>query len=213
MSTEPNEFERSEKTPAGALITEGERKIVFIAIRAFVKGAVPHAPAIAKYGVVVVGALAMLLQHWAGRITDQKVDAVKVEAQATTDRAFKGVVKPANKITVALNQALERIAKLEATTAAQSALIDAREKEFTIEGRPARARKRRVDAELVKVVRDNAAKDSKDLAARQAHPGPLLKPIPLEIPPKPTETAATAPAVVAPVAPAPPTPPADAAKP
>lgn len=193
-SDEENEFSRAEKTPPRTLVTEREERIVRTSTREFIKGAVPHLPALAKggvlaikYGAIVVGALAVVLQAWAGQITAKKVDVVQVEAQATADRAFKGAIEPTNETRVALNQALERIAKLEATTAAQSALLVARDKEFTIEGRPGPRTRRRVDAGLVKVVKDNAAKDSKDLAARTAKPAPKLEPVSLEIPPAPPE--------------------------
>ncbi len=188
-SDEENEFHRAEKTPADVLVSERQKTIIRTSTREFIKGAVPHLPALARHGVVivksgviVVGALAVILQAWAGRITAKKVDSVQKEAQATTDRAFTAVVDPANKITDALNDALQRIKALETTAAAQSAVIDG----FTVVGHPARVR-RRVDPGLVKVVRDNAARNLKELAARDAKPVPVLKKIDPEIPPAPPE--------------------------
>ncbi len=193
------------KTPQPEFLTARERTIVFTSVRIFVKGVVPHLPALAKYGAVAVGFLAMLLQHWAGKIeTDKRIKDVAGESEATTKRAYKGLAKPTRDLAAEVAALEARLTAAEATNKAQSALIVAREKDIVIEGRPVRAPRRRVDPGLVKAVQANAAKDSKELAARKAKPAPVITPIPLELPPAPpvaevpkpaTPTAPSAPTV------------------
>jgi hypothetical protein len=160
--------------------------------RAFASGAKPVLLTNAKLiGGLAALALMSTLQHCAGKAdTDKKVEEkaaeVSKEATETTKRAYRDLAKPTNATSAELTAALARITALEVATKAQSAVIAARERDFVVEGRPATARAKRVDKGLVDAVRANAAKNSKELAARAAKPLPVLKPIPLELPPAPS---------------------------
>lgn len=176
-----------ENTPPAVLITHSERGVVRRAVRTFVKTLVPHLPAIAKFGgPAAVGFMLTTAHTWSEKIqTEKKVADVSKEAEATTKRAYKGLAKPAREISGELAAALKRIDALEAAQVKQSALIVARERDFVVEGRPASKAARRVDAGLVKVVKDTAAAAAKELAARKAKPAHAITPIPLELPPPP----------------------------
>jgi hypothetical protein len=178
-----------ERTPPAVLITTAEKGVVRGAVRTFVKALVPHLPAIAKFGGPAAVTFMLTTAHtWADKAeTDKKVAEASQQADATTRRAYKGLAKPAREISGELAAALKRIDALEATQKAQSALIVARERDFVVEGRPAmKSQRRRVDAGLIKTVKENAAKDSKELAARKRRPAPAITPIPLELPPPPS---------------------------
>lgn len=178
-------------TPPGAIITDREVMIVRRGVRVAVKGFMPFVPKIAaSAGPALAVLLLAAAQHWAGRAeTDKKIQDVAGESEKTTARAYKKLAKPAREISAELADAMKRIDALEATSKAQSALIVAREHDIVIEGRPAKAPRRRVDPGLVKAVQANAVKDSKELAARKAKPAPAITPIPLELPPAPTKPA------------------------
>ena len=198
MADDPtNEFDRAEKTPARALWTNGERRIVLAFIRTSIKTTVPYLPRLATViGPALVGFILTTAQHWKGKAeTEEKVEEARVEAKETTKRAYRGLAKPTRDLAAELAALDARVTATEATQKAQSALLVARERDFVIEGRPALAQRRRVDAGLVQAVKANAAKDSKELASRKSKPAPAVAPPPLELPPAPPK-AATAPAAV-----------------
>jgi hypothetical protein len=173
-----------ERTPPAVLITTAERGVVRRAVRAFVRELVPHLPAIAKFGGPAAVTFMLTTAHtWSEKAeTNRKVAA----AEVATKQAYKVLAKPTVEISAELPAVVKRLEAIEKTQRAQSAVIAA-EHDFVIEGRPAtKAQRRRVDAGLVKVVKDNAARDAKELAVRKTKPAPAITPIPLELPPMPT---------------------------
>lgn len=174
-----------EKTPPAVTITTAKRRVVRRAVRTFVRAfgraLAPHLPAIAKYaGPAAVGFILTTAHTWSEkRETNKKVAA----AEGATKQAYKVLAKPTVEMSAELPAVVKRLEAIEKTQRAQSAVIAA-EHDFVIEGHPAtKAQRKRVDAGLVKVVKDNAAKDAKELAARKAKPAPAITPIPLELPP------------------------------
>jgi hypothetical protein len=181
-----------QKTPPAVLITRSEKGVVRRAVRTLVKALVPHLPAIAKFGgPAAVGFILTTAHTWKEKIetrkqVEQKAAEVSKQATETTRRAYKGLAKPANKAIDELAALSARVASVEATNKAQSALIVELEKDFVVTGKPAAVRAaHRIDAGLVKAVKENAAKDSKELAARTKKPVPIIAPIPLELPAAP----------------------------
>lgn len=178
------------KTPPGVIITDEEKVIVTDSARTVAKFVVPFLPKIAASAgpALVVWLLAIVHASGVKDDTDKKVK----EVEETTDRAYKAVAAPAKQNDDALAAALAALVKrmdaAEATQKAQGALILAR---------PAPAL-RRIDRALLKAVKDNAAKDSRELAARKPKVAPAITPIPLTIPPPPPEKK---PDVVTPVQP------------
>jgi hypothetical protein len=193
----PLPHDDDEKTPAGVLVTPKERGIIVESLRSIIKAVVPFLPKIAASAgpALVVWLLALVHASGVKDDTDKEVKEVK----ATTARAYKAVADPAKKNDDALAAALAALVKrmdaTEATQKAQSALILAREGDIVIQGRPAR-KLRRVDRALVKAVKDNAAKDSKELETRKPKVAPAIVQIPADIPPPPPEKKDSPPAPV-----------------
>jgi hypothetical protein len=179
---EPNEFDQAEKTPAGVIITAKEVTIFRRGARTVVKGFMPWVPKIAIAAGPALGVLLLgMFQHWSSK-ADERIH----ESSAKTERAYKAATAPQRDLAVEIEKLQKRLTAAEATNEAQSALIVARERDFVVEGRPAKvAKRRRVDPGLVKAVQANAAKDAKELAARTAKPAPKIALPPAEIPPAP----------------------------
>jgi len=110
--------------------------------------------------------------------TEGKVVEAKAKADTARVTDYNDLARKWNVTATALQAEL---ADVRATQKAQSALLAARERDFVVEGRPA---PRRVDAGIVKIVRDNAAKSAADVA-RAKHAAPAIAPIPLKPPPPP----------------------------
>lgn len=178
------------KTPPGVIITADEKVIVIGAVRTFAKPIIPLLPKLAAYcGPALVVWLASILHAQSvKKDTDKQVK----EVEETTDRAYKAVAAPAKQNDDALAAALAALVKrmdaAEATQKAQGALILAR---------PTPAL-RRIDRALLKAVKDNAAKDSRELAARKPKVAPAITPIPLTIPPAPDAPAPVQPQAATP---------------
>lgn len=74
---------REEAAPPAPLLTPIEQGIVKDSVRTFVKGIVPHLPALAKFGGPAAGFVLLFAQHWVGKAeTEHKVD---VGYQTTAD--------------------------------------------------------------------------------------------------------------------------------
>jgi hypothetical protein len=199
MAPETNEFERVEKTPPNTLLSKKDKAIVWASLRIVIKPVVPLLPKIAVAAGPALAALVLAVLHsQSGKAdTDKKVDQVEVEAEATTKRAYKKLATPTRDLVKELAALEARVTAAEATSKAQSAVIESMGRDFVVEGQPAAARRKRVDAGLVKAVRENAARDSKELALRKAKPAPVIAAPPPELPPAPAKLApiAAAPAV------------------
>lgn len=105
----------------------------------------------------------------------------------TTRRAevgYEKLAKPTNQQIDAFAAIEARLARLEHTVPAQGALLLAND--FTVTGLPVRKKHRKkVDPVLIKTVKDNAAKDSKELDARVKNETPVVKPVPATLPAAP----------------------------
>ena len=143
------------------------------------------------------GAYSHLKHHETAKKVDHveaEVSQEKTKTEAADVRTWQDLAAQANKLGAAIEAMDARLAAIEKTQKAQSAVIVAREKDFVVEGRPAR----RIDPGLVKAVRENAVKNASELAARVKRPAAVIKPLPL-VPPAP----APAKAIVVPQAPPP----------
>lgn len=196
MAPDTNEFERVEKTPADALITDGERKIVFVALRTLIKVTVPLLP---KFALVAGPALALLLaaaQHWSGKAeTDHKI-AVGYETLAPASREQAEEIAELKKA----------VAQLADSVALQARLALASRPGFDDKGKPEApaAKKQRgrarpaappADPTIVKRVQEDAAKNQA-LKARLVVEKPAAPVVPKELPAEvPKPQAAPAPVV------------------
>ncbi len=177
-----NEFAREEKTPADVIFTAKDVTIFRRGARVAVKGFMPFVPKLSLAAGPALGVLLLgMFSHWSS-----KADKQIKESTETTERAYTAATDPLRKLAARVETYEARLTAAEATNAAQGALLVAQERDFVIKGSPTKAiRRRRVDPGLVKVVAANAAKDSKELAARKAKPAPKIALPPLQIPPPP----------------------------
>lgn len=147
------------------------------------------------------GAYAHLRHHETAKKVDDveaEVSKEKRDAKEAGASSWKKLAEQANQLAAVIKAQDARLAAIETTQKAQSAVIVAREKDFVVEGRPAR----KIDPGLVKAVRENAVKNASELAARVKKPALAIKPLPLE-PPAPPPKAPAAPQTPAPDAAAP----------
>lgn len=104
----------------------------------------------------------------------------KTETASVVGGVWSGLADPLNKLQTRVEACEARLIAVEKTQKAQSAIEVALAHDFVVEGHPAALR--RIDAGLVKDVKANAAKNSKELEARRKKPVPALKPLPLLLP-------------------------------
>lgn len=120
---------------------------------------------------------------------DEKAAEVTQETESAVRLRWKSLAEDVNKLGPVIKAMDDRLAAIEKTQKAQSAVIVAQD--FVVEGRP--APRRRIDPGLVRAVKENAAKNATELAARVRRPAPIIKPIPLEPPPLPPKNQDAAP--------------------
>jgi len=120
---------------------------------------------------------------------DEKAAEVTKETESAVRLRWMSLAEDVNKMGPVIKAMDDRLAAIEKTQKAQSAVIVAQD--FVVEGRPAR---RRIDPGLVKAVKENAAKNAAELAARVKRPAAIIKPIPLEPPPLPPKNQEAPPA-------------------
>lgn len=189
----PTEFDASEKTPANALITNGQRKIVIIAVRAFFGATVPLLPKLAlAAGPAIVALLLGTFQHWSG----------KAETEHKTTVAYGTLEQGVNDHAAKIASLQKAVSELAASVALQAQLALASQPGFDAKGKPesapvaaaSAAKKRRArgvappaDPTIIKKVQEDAAKNQA-LKAKLAAPVPPAVVVPKELPaevPKP----------------------------
>ena len=183
-------FHDPDKTPPGTIITQQEVTIVRRSARTFVKGVVPHLPALARYSAPALGFVLLVAQHWYGKADTEHKVKVGYETLAPN------TVSPGE-----IAEIKRALAQLADSVALQARLALASRPGFDDKGKPeapaAEAKKQRgrarpvappADPAIVKKVQEDAAKNQTLKASLVTEkPAQLAVPahLPDEVPRKP----------------------------